>query len=827
MNKFPNRFFFVVLALACLAGPASGASQELELTKLPKYQAPIPYAGIRNWHLTQNLGPTGARGWVHGDRGHSRESREILIKSVEIGSPADGVLQIYDLIVGAAVPPNTPSTEWKTAPELKPFDADARVSIARAVTWAESTKGQGKLRLLRHRNGKVEPVTVQLPVMGDYSATAPFDCPKSERIVEAAAGFLAERMPVEGFSKGVPEPMAAALLLASGDDRYLDHVRRSAYQMSINNKISDAGHETWRWGNTNTFLAEYYLATGDKRVLPTIEEYCNVLADGQCNPGTWGHRAVPDFIPPGYGSVNSTGVVCFLSIVLGDLCGVDFNKESIRHSINFYGSYAGQGSIPYGDHPPYYDATGNGKNGGAALAFNLLGAQAATQWFARLASSTNLTSFENGHSGNYFNQTWTPLGASLAGEENYANFWARFNSYRDLARRRDGSFMTQPWPHKREGDLGAGNYTGKGPMWSTGGFALSYLAGSQRLAILGRTDSVFATNAPAELSGALELYHAKQFEAARAKAMEVGSRSSAERIRRLAKQLAGAAERNLKSLDLTLASMNKAYAAGDLYKLQQQLQGIESILDADDARLRDFRSAIENEDNKEALQAGENFYASISGAKYMGPRGFQYVAPTAKGDERAWRRLLQLAKGGMEPYQEMARDYIKAHPSLIPGASPAPLLPPPAKEMRHGKYPADTKATCWRYALSESKASDDWNAPSYLDASWAEVALPSREVGGKGTTYLRGSFEVEDSSKVEALSVDYTAAGPFKLYLNGALILDYTGGASKRGKTTIPLKPITRSLLKPGSNLLAVEATVPKKGAEFDLLLEAKIAGNF
>ena len=22
-----------------------------------------------------------------------------------------------------------------------------------------------------------------------------------------------------------------------------------------------------------------------------------VLADGQCNPGTWGHRAVPDFIP--------------------------------------------------------------------------------------------------------------------------------------------------------------------------------------------------------------------------------------------------------------------------------------------------------------------------------------------------------------------------------------------------------------------------------------------------------------------------------------------------------------------------------------------------
>ena len=826
MNRLPKNFSFVALAAVCLTGPVSGGSQELGLDKLPKYQAPIPYAGIRNWHITHNLGPTGARGWVYGDRGHSRESREILIKSVEPGSPADGVLQIYDLIVGAAVPPNTPSTEWQSTPELRPFDADARMSLARAMTWAESTKGQGKLRLLRHRDGKVEPVTIQLPVMGDYSATAPFDCPKSERIAQGAAEFLAERMPVEGFSKGVSEPLAAALLLAAGEDRYLDHVRRSAYQMSINNTISDAGHETWRWGNTNTFLAEYYLATGDKRVLPTIEEYCNVLADGQCNPGTWGHRAVPDFIPPGYGSVNSTGVVCFLSIVLGDQCGVNFNKESIRHSINFYGSYVGRGTIPYGDHPPYYDATGNGKNGGAALAFNLLGAESATQWFARLTSSTNLTSFENGHSGNYFNQTWSPLGASLAGKENYSNFWARFNSYRDLARRRDGSFMTQPWPHKREGDLGTGNYVHRGPMWSTGGFALSYLAGTERLAILGRTDSVFAVDAPPELKGALDLYHAKKFEASREKAKALAQSGLSERVRRLATQLAEAADRNLRSIDLTLASMNEALASGDFYKLKQQLQGIESIIDANDTRLRDFRAAIEDPENEQLLAEGRDFYASISGAKYTGSKGFQFVALTAKGDGRAWDRLLKLAKEGKGPYQQMARDYIRTHPTLVLGTSEAPLLPPPAKEMRHGSYPADKEAICWRYALSESKAGDDWKAPSYRDDSWTAVALPSKVVGGKGTSYLRGSFEVENPAEVKGLSVDYTAAGPFKLFLNGELVLDYTGGDSKRGKTTIPLKPITRELLKPGANLLAVEATVLNQSADFDLLLKASMEGS-
>lgn len=816
MNRITRIFIFSALASGCFSsGALAATSQELELGKLPKYQAPVPYAGIRNWHLTQNLGATGARGWVHGDRGHSRESREILIKSVEPGSPADGVLQIYDLIVGAAVPPNTPSTEWQTAPELKPFDADARLSLARAITWAESTKGGGQLKLLRHRNGKVEPVVIQLPVMGDYSATAPFDCPKSERIVDEAAAFLAGNMPVEGFSKGVPQPMSAAFLLASGDDRYLDHVRRSAYQMSVNNNINEAGHETWRWGNTNTFLAEYYLATGDKRVLPTIEEYCNVLADGQANPGTWGHRAVPDFIPPGYGSVNSTGVVCFLSLVLGNQCGVDFNKEAIRNSIHFYGSYVGRGSIPYGDHPPYYDATGNGKNGGAALAFHLLGAEPAAQWFARLACSTNLGSFENGHSGNYFNQTWTPLGASLAGRENYANFWSRFNSYRDLARRRDGSFITQPWPHKREGDLGTGNYTRKGPMWSTGGFALSYLAGSERLAILGRTDSVFAADAPVELKGALELYHDKKFAESQQAAESAASRTSSERVRRLAKQLTGATQRNLNSIELTLKDMEATLAANDLYKLKWQLLGIESVLDADDPRLGEFRAAVEDPENEKLLPEGARYYKAVKSVPFSGPQGFEFVAPGPQTNRSAWNTMMQFAKDSESPYSKMARNYIKAHPEMIVDSSEASLLPPAS----------DKKAACWRYLPDGQAGGDDWKAPRFNERGWEPTALPSREIGQQKQSRLRGIFEIEDPQQVESMSVEFMPTGPFQVFLNGTLVLDYTGGPSWKQKTTILLKPVARELLQSGENCLAIESA--SLSHEFYLSFRAGTSGRY
>ena len=168
-------------------------AQEKDLAKLPKYQTPFPYAGIRNWHVTQNLGATGARGWVYGHKTDTNEGREILVKSVVPGSPADGILQPYDVIVGAAVPPETPAATWKSAPAVKLFDADARLGFARAVTWAESDAGKGELKVMRSRNGKTETVTIKLPVMGTWADASPLQCPKSKKIVEQAAEFVSHR----------------------------------------------------------------------------------------------------------------------------------------------------------------------------------------------------------------------------------------------------------------------------------------------------------------------------------------------------------------------------------------------------------------------------------------------------------------------------------------------------------------------------------------------------------------------------------------------------------------------------------------------------------
>ena len=238
-----------------------------------------------------------------------------------------------------------------------------------------------------------------------------------------------------------------------------------------------------------------------------------MLAAGQCNPGTWGHRVVPDFIPPGYGSLNSVrrGLLPLAGARQNSAASRSTDR-ALRNSIGFYGSYAGRGGIPYGDHPPTYNASSNGKNGMAAVAFHMLGAGPAAQWFARLClqlepprpSRAGTPATSSTRPGRRSAPAWRDATTT-------SDFWSRFNSYRDLARRRDGSFMTQPFPHKREGDLGTGNYVSKGPMWTTGGFALSYLAATGRLAVLGRTDSVFGADTPRELKSALDLYERKQF----------------------------------------------------------------------------------------------------------------------------------------------------------------------------------------------------------------------------------------------------------------------------------------------------------------------------
>ena len=135
----------------------------------------IPKKAKHDW----NLGATGLRGWIYCNKMVTSDARQIAITKVESNSPTDGIFAVGDVILGVGG---------------KPFSYDPRTEMGKALTLAESEAGQGKLSLTRWRAGSTAEIVVKLPVLGTYSATAPYDCPKSKRILEQGCKDLAKLM---------------------------------------------------------------------------------------------------------------------------------------------------------------------------------------------------------------------------------------------------------------------------------------------------------------------------------------------------------------------------------------------------------------------------------------------------------------------------------------------------------------------------------------------------------------------------------------------------------------------------------------------------------
>ena len=350
---------FTLLFVALLAAPASTVaavkSQPLTIPDFTQGEA-IPADAKHDW----SLGPTGLRGRMFCDQMVTTDARQISITQVDEGSPADGIFVVGDVILGVGG---------------QPFSHDPRTEFGRAITTAESEAGGGRLTLTRWRAGKVEPVDLKLPVLGSYGATAPYDCPKSKRILENGGKALAGKV---AQSPTQDDPIVRSLnalaLLASGDPTYLPLVRKEAQWAA---DFSNDSMQTWYYGYVMLLLSEYVLATGDPSVMPGLRRLALDAANGQSAAGSWGHKfARADGRLGGYGMMNSPGVPLTISLVLAREAGVTEPEvtRAIELSARLLRFYIGKGAIPYGDHHPWIEThEDNGKCGMTAVLFNLLG----------------------------------------------------------------------------------------------------------------------------------------------------------------------------------------------------------------------------------------------------------------------------------------------------------------------------------------------------------------------------------------------------------------------------------------------------------------------
>lgn len=438
--------------------PVSAAAKStVTLSSAPDFTQDGKTDGSRDW----TLGPTGARGWIYAAKGQTVEARQILVTTVAKDSPADGILSKDDVILGVGD---------------KPFDDDARIRFANAVTAAEQEKSGGALKLIRWRAGKTENVSIKLAVMGAYSATAPYECPKSKKVFELGCKAIAKK----GLGNiSIPTNLNALALLASGNPEYLPMLTGYAKTVAEYRAESMA---TWHYGYAISFLAEYVMATGDKSVLPGLKRMTMEAALGQSSVGTWGHKfAMPNGKLNGYGCMNAPGLTLAISMVLARQAGVSDPAldKAIAKAAGFLRWYVNKGAVPYGDHEPWPGHEDNGKCSMAAVLFDLLGDSEAAAFFAKMSIAA-YDERERGHTGNFFNVLWALPGVARGGPLATGAYLKETAWYYDLARGWDGSFAYQGSP---VGEEEHNKYT----SWdSTGAYMLSYALPLKSLHLTGK-----------------------------------------------------------------------------------------------------------------------------------------------------------------------------------------------------------------------------------------------------------------------------------------------------------------------------------------------------
>ncbi|MFK7788571.1 MAG: DUF6288 domain-containing protein, partial [Phycisphaeraceae bacterium] len=413
-------------------------------------------------HKERHLGPTGLYGVT--------SPKNIKITKVVEGSPAWGKISVGDMIVAAGG--NT-------------FNQKTRQQFAAEIDRAQSTLGKGVLTLTL-KDGR--SIDLQLELLGDAAGSSPFKCKKTDAVITQAADAMIASGKYGRFELGLLG------LLATGEPQYIEVVKKRLYEAKwaspdLKLSVDKFGRYAWAWGYQGIILSEYYLLTGDEYVLPAIEQYAVNLAKGRDAAGLWGHGIASYDLNdgkangrlPGYAVMNSSSLPCFISLLLAEKCGIKHPElaAAITQTHGFYTDYINNGTLPYGVHNPNTKSfNNNGMSGMAAVAFALKGDQKGAAFFAKmsLAASHNI---ETGHTGQYFNQLWTGMGAAVGGPKSAQAFFDQTAWLHTMNRKWTGDFTYDCCAYPNP------IYSYRG-LSDTGSHLINLSIGRQKLLITGR-----------------------------------------------------------------------------------------------------------------------------------------------------------------------------------------------------------------------------------------------------------------------------------------------------------------------------------------------------
>jgi hypothetical protein len=393
-----------------------------------------------------NLGPTGARAIL-------KES-SFVVKHVFSKSPAEGKLRIDDEITGANGKPFAKHTFGKFY-GMEP-GAGLEGPIMDMGNAIEDSEGKdGTLTLAVLRDGKPAKVDIQLEAIGRFSDTFPKRCRKSATLAARAMDYLLEH-PDERTDSVHEKGLLGLAMLAQGKTKEAETLA-----MAWN---EPPGEKQWTWypSYQAIFLAEYFLQTGDKRVLPTIEEDCKRLYLSQViDPELYkdamhgGKPQAKNFLKggnghgarcAGYGTMTITTLMAMLTWELAEDCGIEI--ENFNRDIAYDCVHTHTGEDGY---MGYRFATGAytpvGRQGLAIIVHKVADRPNTDAYLSRVTHgmAKSKTRLNDGHGDNALAWGWALLGIQLSGNDAATREVLDYNkAFINMARTHDGAFVIQP-----------------------------------------------------------------------------------------------------------------------------------------------------------------------------------------------------------------------------------------------------------------------------------------------------------------------------------------------------------------------------------------------
>jgi len=434
--------------LGKLPDPEEMARQQLRTRPIPKPQtnanATVTFDTARMKKLTAELKrrigklrkdrkgkaasmPLGITGGRMADDYFGRQ--DFLIVDVQTDTPAAGKLKANDIIIGA-------NGRLIADPE------DPRPEIGCALVDSQTPQLGGILTLHVVREGKGLNIKLNLDNKTPYSETWPYKCEKTKQIRAAALRLVMEKGPTARNLRNMHKGggfWTPLFLMASGDKaamgKVTEWIRATTKPASEYPQVVTGGR-SWLAGYELLNVAEYYLLTKDRTVLPRMRYLGRVLEKIQFPSGGWSHGA-----PPGYGEINNAGLACFIALILSRECGLDGDAMKFAKSIRYFGKYCGT-NFGYGLGTPggRSGRMDNGMHGMAAVAFGLLGEKDMARRWARPLCYMWMGR-ERGHAEGIFSPMWGSVGVDYAPKAEFNMFMKHMLWYYELCRTPEGGIV--------------------------------------------------------------------------------------------------------------------------------------------------------------------------------------------------------------------------------------------------------------------------------------------------------------------------------------------------------------------------------------------------